>query len=86
MLLRPVNSMIEFKQIIGRGTRLFEGKTYFTILDFVGASFQFADPEWDGDPLIPTEEIAEAMNKNDEKDTEKESDDTRTLREPGEET
>lgn len=78
--------MIEFKQIIGRGTRLFEGKTYFTILDFVGASFQFADPEWDGDPLIPTEEITEAMNKNDEKDTKKEEDDTRTLRESGEET
>ena len=35
VLLRPVNSMIEFKQIIGRGTRLFEGKHYFTIVDFV---------------------------------------------------
>ena len=35
VLLRPVNSMIEFKQIIGRGTRLFDGKHYFTIIDFV---------------------------------------------------
>ena len=61
--------MIEFKQIVGRGTRLFEGKTYFTILDFVGASFQFADPDCDGDPLIPTEEIDEATRKSEEKST-----------------
>lgn len=68
VLLRPVNSMIEFKQIIGRGTRLFEGKTYFTILDFVGASYQFEDPEWDGDP-VSTEEIREADQRIDEKIT-----------------
>ncbi len=67
VLLRPVNSMIEFKQIIGRGTRIFEWKTYFTILDFVGASYQFADPEWDGDPIVPTEDITEATRKIDEK-------------------
>ena len=53
VLMRPVNSMIEFKQIIGRGTRLFEGKNYFTIIDFVNASFQFAQPDWDGEPLPP---------------------------------
>jgi type I restriction enzyme R subunit len=53
VLMRPVNSMIEFKQIIGRGTRLFEGKDYFTILDFVKAYQHFSDPEWDGDPLEP---------------------------------
>jgi type I restriction enzyme R subunit len=53
VLMRPVNSMIEFKQIIGRGTRLFEGKDYFTILDFVKAYEHFNDPEWDGDPLEP---------------------------------
>jgi len=52
-LLRPVNSMIEFKQIIGRGTRLFDGKDYFTIIDFVGAHKLFSDPEWDGEPLPP---------------------------------
>jgi len=45
--------MIEFKQIIGRGTRLFDGKDYFTIYDFVKAYELFNDPEWDGDPLEP---------------------------------
>ena len=53
VLLRPVNSMIEFKQIVGRGTRLFDGKEYFTIYDFVDAYHHFADPEWDGEPLDP---------------------------------
>lgn len=53
VLLRPVNSMIEFKQIIGRGTRLFDGKDYFTIFDFVKAHQHFSDPEWDGEPLEP---------------------------------
>ena len=49
VLMRPVNNIIEFKQIIGRGTRLFEGKDYFTIHDFVRASARFGDPEWDGE-------------------------------------
>jgi len=53
VLMRPVNSMIEFKQIIGRGTRLFDGKEYFTIYDFVDAYHHFADPEWDGEPVKP---------------------------------
>ncbi|NOT08221.1 MAG: DEAD/DEAH box helicase family protein, partial [Gemmatimonadales bacterium] len=53
VLLRPINSMIEFKQIIGRGTRLFEGKDYFTIYDFVKAHHHFNDPEWDGEPEEP---------------------------------
>ncbi|MGN5224216.1 EcoAI/FtnUII family type I restriction enzme subunit R [Aeromonas veronii] len=53
VLMRPVNSMIEFKQIIGRGTRLFEGKDYFTLHDFVKAHHHFSDPEWDGEPLPP---------------------------------
>jgi type I restriction enzyme, R subunit len=52
-LLRPVNSIIEFKQIIGRGTRLFDCKDYFTIYDFVKAHHHFSDPEWDGEPLEP---------------------------------
>ena len=52
-LLRPVNSMIEFKQIIGRGTRLYDGKDYFTILDFVKAHHHFSDAEWDGEPIAP---------------------------------
>src|SRR2546422_2327158 len=51
VLMRPINSMIEFKQIIGRGTRLYDGKDYFTIYDFVKAHHHFSDPEWDGEPL-----------------------------------
>lgn len=53
VLMRPVPNMIEFKQIIGRGTRLFDDKYYFTIYDFVGAHENFYDPEWDGDPVCP---------------------------------
>jgi len=55
VLLRPINTMIEFKQIVGRGTRLFEGKDYFTIYDFVDAYHHFSDPEWDGEPIEPEE-------------------------------
>jgi type I restriction enzyme R subunit len=55
VLMRPVNSMIEFKQIIGRGTRLFDGKDYFTVYDFVKAYMHFNDPEWDGEPEEPEE-------------------------------
>lgn len=51
VLLRPVNNMIEFKQILGRGTRLFDGKYFFTLYDFVGASERFKDEDWDGDPF-----------------------------------
>ncbi|MEA1607426.1 type I restriction-modification enzyme R subunit C-terminal domain-containing protein [Pseudomonas sp. T5W1] len=50
VLLRPVTNMIEFKQIIGRGTRLFDGKDYFTVYDFVKAHHLFSDPAWDGEP------------------------------------
>ncbi len=49
VLMRPINSMIEFKQIIGRGTRLYDGKDYFTIYDFVEAYHHFEDPGWDGE-------------------------------------
>ncbi|MDE3234553.1 MAG: DEAD/DEAH box helicase family protein [Bacteroidota bacterium] len=51
VLLRPVNSMIEFKQIVGRGTRMFDGKEFFTIYDYVDAYKHFSDPEWDGEPI-----------------------------------
>ncbi|RKX19731.1 MAG: restriction endonuclease subunit R [Candidatus Zixiibacteriota bacterium] len=60
VLMRSVNSMIEFKQIIGRGTRLFDGKDYFTLFDFVGAHKHFLDPEWDGDAL-PCETCGEVV-------------------------
>jgi type I restriction enzyme R subunit len=53
VLMRPINSIIEFKQIIGRGTRLYDGKEFFTIHDFVNASHNFYDPEWDGEPVEP---------------------------------
>jgi len=53
VLMRPVNNIVEFKQIMGRGTRLFDGKYYFTLIDFVGASRNFQDEEWDGDPFCP---------------------------------
>lgn len=52
VLLRPIKSMIEFKQIIGRGTRLYDGKYYFTIYDFVKAYENFQDPTWDGEPVL----------------------------------
>ncbi|MCF7976994.1 MAG: DEAD/DEAH box helicase family protein [Chromatiaceae bacterium] len=55
VLMRPIRSMIEFKQIIGRGTRVYDGKDFFTIWDFVKAHENFNDPEWDGEPLAPEE-------------------------------
>lgn len=62
VFMRPVNSMIEFKQIIGRGTRLFDGKEYFTIYDFVDAYKHFSDPEWDGEPIDETTEKPEELS------------------------
>ena len=53
VLLRPIESMVEFKQIVGRGTRLFDGKDYFTVYDFTKAHHHFQDPEWDGPPQAP---------------------------------
>ena len=59
VLARVINSMTEFKQIIGRGTRVRDdyGKLYFSILDYTGsATRMFADPDFDGDPVLITEE------------------------------
>jgi type I restriction enzyme R subunit len=80
ILLRPINSMIEFKQIVGRGTRLYDGKNYFTIIDFVDAYKHFSDPEWDGEPIedpnggdkepIPPKEPKEPKDKEEESDEE----------------
>ncbi len=53
VLLRPVDSMVEFKQIVGRGTRLFDSKAHFTVFDFVKAHEHFRDDEWDGPPKPP---------------------------------
>jgi type I restriction enzyme, R subunit len=63
VLFRMVNSMTEFKQIIGRGTRVRQDKEklFFTILDYTGsATRQFADPEFDGDPPLITQEEIDA--------------------------
>lgn len=62
VLMRPINSMIEFKQIVGRGTRLFDGKEFFTIYDFVDAYHHFSDPEWDGEPI--EEELCDKCGQN----------------------
>jgi type I restriction enzyme R subunit len=67
VLLRQITSMIEFKQIIGRGTRLFDGKDYFTIYDFVKAHEHFNDPEWDGEPIPP--DIPTPPDDDDDDDT-----------------
>ena len=76
VLMRPVNQIIEFKQIIGRGTRLFDGKEFFTIYDFVDAYQRFSDPEWDGEPIEPVEytkgESKEKILKEEEQDYEPE--------------
>ena len=55
VLTAPIGSMVEFKQIIGRGTRVFDGKDFFTIIDFVGATNLFYDAEWDGEPEEPVD-------------------------------
>ena len=62
VLMRSVNTMVEFKQIVGRGTRLFDGKDYFTIYDFVDAYIHFSDPEWDGEPV--EEVVCKKCGKN----------------------
>src|SRR5205807_4237454 len=64
VLVRVIGSMTEFKQIIGRGTRVRDdkGKLFFNILDYTGSATQmFADPDFDGEPsLVSQEEIDEA--------------------------
>lgn len=62
VLFRPVGSIVEFKQIIGRGTRLYpdKGKASFEIIDYVGATRHFADPDFDGFPLHITHETVDS--------------------------
>ena len=67
VLLRPCNNMIEFKQIVGRGTRLYDGKDFFTIYDFVGAYQNFLDPEWDGEPEPPEDKDEPELATENEK-------------------
>ncbi len=63
VLMRPVKSMVEFKQIVGRGTRLFDQKDYFTVFDFVEAHEHFNDAEWDGPPLPPDVPVISGESK-----------------------
>ncbi|WP_257904506.1 type I restriction/modification system, restriction subunit [Campylobacter lari] len=65
VLLANIGSIIEFKQIIGRGTRVYEGKDFFTILDFTGATRLFYDPKWDGEQIKDEEktEVKTIQNK-----------------------
>ncbi len=68
VLFRPVKTMIEFKQIIGRGTRLFDGKDFFTIYDFVNACNHFEDKEWDGEPLESNLNLNSEKKEQEEKE------------------
>lgn len=65
VLENNINSMTEFKQIIGRGTRIQEkyGKQYFTIMDFRGVSRLFADPEFDGEPVVIIDDVPNKPTK-----------------------
>lgn len=65
VLDRSIGSMVEFKQIVGRGTRVFEGKDIFTIIDFRGATQLFHDDEWDGEPdeIIEVPPITDEVNE-----------------------
>jgi type I restriction enzyme R subunit len=66
VLVRTINSMTEFKQIIGRGTRVRDdyGKLFFNIIDYTGSATRlFADPEFDGDPVQITEEEMDATGE-----------------------
>ncbi len=83
----PMNSMTEFKQIIGRGTRVAEqyGKYYFTIMDFRNVTRLFADPEFDGDPVESYEQngndpldIAEAIEAETKSEAELTANDPRS--------
>ncbi|EDO8895745.1 DEAD/DEAH box helicase [Campylobacter coli] len=75
VLLANIGSIIEFKQIIGRGTRVYEGKDFFTILDFVGATKLFYDPKWDGEKIeeLKEQDEKEKITKEHIKQTKEES-------------
>lgn len=67
VLMRPIRSMIEFKQIIGPGTRVHDRKDYFTTWDFVKAHENFEDEEWDGEPIPPEGSRRKSTGSNEPK-------------------
>jgi len=68
VLFRPIASMVDFKQIIGRGTRISEehDKYWFTIIDYVGATRLFSDPDFDGDPVRVTRTVIDSTGNETE--------------------
>ena len=81
VLVRVVNSMSEFKQIIGRGTRLREdyGKLWFSILDYTGSATQnFADPDFDGYPDVDDETVIDEEGEEQDSEEQEESEDDQT--------
>ena len=77
VLARVINSMTEFKQIIGRGTRVRDdyGKLFFNILDYTGSATRlFADPDFDGDPVLMTEEEIDEDGETDDREHEDDPD------------
>ncbi len=79
VLLANIGSIIEFKQIIGRGTRVYEGKDFFTIIDFVGATKLFYDPKWDGEQI--KDEDKEDKNTISNEENKQESNKTKEIKE-----
>lgn len=77
VLDQNINSMTEFKQIVGRGTRIREkeGKTHFTIMDFRNITRLFADPDWDG-PLEVDEDYGKGATSNKQENNKPETEDT----------
>ncbi|MCB0368466.1 MAG: DEAD/DEAH box helicase family protein [Bdellovibrionales bacterium] len=67
VLMRPVGSMVEFKQIVGRGTRVYEGKDHFTIIDFYDNHEKFSDKDWDGPPEEVETKVISEVEENGEK-------------------
>ncbi len=74
VLTAPIKSMTEFKQIIGRGTRVFDGKDFFTIVDFVGATNLFYDERWDGEAVETQSTTTSTKDKDEQKNEENISD------------
>ena len=82
VLTAPIKSMTEFKQIIGRGTRVFEGKDFFTIMDFVGDTNLFYDPAWDGETEVPQKSSKKEKNETNQDNLDLESEEDSSKEKP----